>query len=95
VRIRWLKGGTKSFRLIHAHLALDNPAAARRVVQRIRTAVTRLRTFPASGRTGEVPGTMELIIPGVSYVVVYRITSDEVEILRVFHTSQNRSGMLQ
>jgi toxin ParE1/3/4 len=87
VKVRWLKGGTRSLRAIHAHIALENPPAARRAVQRIKTSVSRLKTFPASGRNGQVPGTMALVITNVPYIVVYRLSTDTVEILRVIHTS--------
>ena len=74
MKVRWLKSGTRSLRAIHARIALDNPAAARRGAQRIKTSVARLKTFPASGRRGQVPGTMELVITNLPYVVFYRLT---------------------
>jgi toxin ParE1/3/4 len=89
VKVRWLRGGTRSLRALHAHIALDNPAAARRVVQRIKSSVARLRTFPLSGRTGRVPGSLELVITHLQFIVVYRVSDQTVEILRVFHTSQD------
>jgi toxin ParE1/3/4 len=95
VKVRWLKGGITSLRAIHAHIALDNPAAARRVAQRIKTSVARLRTFPASGRTGQVPGTMELVITNLPYVVVYRLANETIEILRVIHTSTDWPELMQ
>jgi toxin ParE1/3/4 len=95
VKVRWLKGGTTSLRAIHAHIAYDNPAAARRVVQRIKTSVARLRTFPTSGRTGQVSGTMELVITNLPYIVVYRLANGAVEILRVLHTSTDWPELMQ
>jgi toxin ParE1/3/4 len=95
VKVRWLKRGAKSLRAIHAHIALDNPNAARRVVQRIKTSVDRLRTFPASGRSGQVPGTMELVITNLPYIVVYRLSNEAVEILRVFRSSRDWPELMQ
>ncbi len=95
MKIRWLKGATRSLRAIHAHIALENPAVARRVVQRIKTSVARLKTFPASGRIGQVPGTMELVITNLPYIVVYRLSNETVEILRVFHTSTDWPELMQ
>ena len=46
---------------------------------------------PLPGRwvlPGEVPGTRELVIPRLPYFVVYRLTSDAVQILRVLHDKQ-------
>jgi addiction module RelE/StbE family toxin len=59
------------------------------VIDRIEQLVKRLATFPESGRVGHIPGTRELVVPGLPYLVVYRVTPDAVEILRVFHTSRN------
>ncbi len=95
MKVRWLKGGTRSLRAVHARIALRNPAAAGRVVQRIRMSVDRLQAFPASGRTGQVPGTMELVITNLPYIVVYRISEETVDILRVFHTATDWPGLLQ
>lgn len=40
-----------------------------------------------SYKTGRVPGTHELVV-SKSYVLVYRVEGDSVEILRVLHTAQ-------
>jgi plasmid stabilization system protein ParE len=92
VKLRWLKSGSSTLRLHISFIATDNPRAAATVRRRIRAAVLRLTEFPESGRMGQVAGTRELVVPGLPYLVVYRIGNDSVEILRVFHTSQERSG---
>jgi plasmid stabilization system protein ParE len=74
-------------RVIHAYIASDNPQAAKYVVQGIREAVNRLSQFPDSGRPGKVAGTRELVLPQWPYIVVYRVISDEVHILRAFHAA--------
>jgi plasmid stabilization system protein ParE len=35
-----------------------------------------------------VVGTRELVVPGSTYLIVYRVTDEEVQILRVFHCRQ-------
>jgi toxin ParE1/3/4 len=87
VKLRWLKGATRSLRVIHAHIAADNPQAASYVVRGIRKATRRLATFPGSGRLGQVSGTRELVLPQWPYIVVYRVAVEEVHILRVFHAA--------
>jgi toxin ParE1/3/4 len=74
---------------IYNYIALDNPGAAQRVVDRIREATQRLNKFPYSGRPGP-RGTRLLSVPGVPYIVVHRVRGDEVKILTVLHTSRNR-----
>lgn len=70
------------------HIALDDPKTAQEVVRRIESAVTRLGQFPNIGRPGGRPGTRELVLPRLPYVVVYRHKDDLVTILRVLHTSR-------
>ncbi len=47
-----------------------------------------LGDHPKIGRIGRVAGTYELVIPGIPYIVPYRIQNQEVQILSVFHTSR-------
>ncbi|MDP9176018.1 MAG: type II toxin-antitoxin system RelE/ParE family toxin [Planctomycetota bacterium] len=87
MRLRWLKRGLQSLGIVHAHIASDNPVAAKHVVRGIRDATRRLSQFPSSGRPGKVPGTRELVLPQWPYIVVYRVMADEVQILRAFHAA--------
>lgn len=93
MKVRWLNVATRSLRLIHAHIAYDDPTAARLVIKKIRSSVPRLATFPMSGRSGEVPETRQLIVSNLPYIVVYRVNGDVVEILRVLHTAMNHSPL--
>jgi addiction module RelE/StbE family toxin len=73
---------------IRERIASDNPAAATRVIERIRSAVRRLAASPAIGRLGRVEGTRELVITGTPYIVPYRVKDDAVEIVTVLHCAQ-------
>jgi addiction module RelE/StbE family toxin len=73
---------------IHEQIAVDNPVAAARMVQRIRTAVKRLARFPALGRPGRVASTRELVITGTPYIVPYRVEGDVVQVITILHTAQ-------
>jgi toxin ParE1/3/4 len=90
MKIRWLKNGIRSMRAVYHYIALADPAAAQRTSVRIDKAVGQLSVHPRSGRPGAVPGTRELVIRGLPYLVVYRITESEVQIIRVFHAKQDR-----
>ena len=48
---------------IHDYIAKENPTVAVTVIARIKTSLDRLRDFPKSGRTGTVPGTLEVVVP--------------------------------
>ena len=88
MRVRWLRRALKNLDDEAEYIARDDPAAAARTVQRIAIAVDQLAIYPASGRIGRVPGTRELVITGTPYIVPYRVRSDAVEILRVFHAAR-------
>ena len=75
---------------IYDYIARDDPSAALKVVERIRTATLRLVNFPYSGRPGP-KGTRLLSVPGVPYIVVHRVRDDQVTILTILHTARNRS----
>jgi toxin ParE1/3/4 len=73
---------------IHERIAEGNPAAAARVVERVRTVVERLGRFPALGRPGRVAGTRELVIPNTPYIAVYRVTDGTIQVLALMHSAQ-------
>ena len=90
MRSRRLEYAPRYFRRledIRERIAVDNPTAARRIVERIRAAVTRLAASSVLGRPGRVVGTRELVIPGTPYVVPYRVKGDIVQIITILHGS--------
>jgi plasmid stabilization system protein ParE len=76
---------------LRTYIGDRNPAAASRIAVQIVAACDALEHLPERGRPGLVVGTREitLIWP---YVIVYRISSSGVEIVRVWHGAQNRSN---
>jgi len=73
---------------IYERIAVDNPTAATRMIERIRAAVTRLAASPALGRPGRVAGTRELVIPHTPYIVPYRVKNGVVQIITILHGAQ-------
>ena len=63
-------------------------AAATRVAAAVVNATDQLEQFPQSGRPGRVKRTRELIVPGLPYIIPYRVVDDVVVILSVIHTSR-------
>jgi addiction module RelE/StbE family toxin len=76
---------------IRAYIGDRNPAAASRIAVQLVAACDRLEHLPERGRPGAAPGTREIatIWP---YVIVYRITPDTVQIMRVWHGARDRSS---
>ena len=87
--IRWQTQAQKDLRGVLHYLLEQQSAAGPSVVKDIAHFTTkRLRTAPLSGRTGRVDGTRELIAPRSQYVVVYRISNDEIQVLAVRHQAR-------
>ena len=88
MRVRWTEPAAKALEDIQDQIAEDNRRAAFEVAQRIRVITEFLGDHPRIGRIGRVAGTYELVIPGIPYIVPYRIRNQEVQILSVYHTSR-------
>ena len=75
---------------MHMYIAADDEMAAEAVALRLHKALELLTSRPEIGRP--VPDTRirEWSVPGLPYVIPYRVRGDVVEILRFFHTSRKR-----
>ena len=95
MRILYRRRALADLESIHRHISKDNPIAARRVISRIQRSLGRLENFPFSGRPGAKAGTRELTVPGLPYLVIYkvipRIEANFVEVVAVYHTARRRS----
>ena len=85
MRLRWTRSASHDIDGIGTFIAKDNPAAADRLLDLIRTSAQRLLDYPTIGRAGRVAGTRELVIVGTPYLVVYRIGEDSIDIVAVLH----------
>jgi addiction module RelE/StbE family toxin len=71
--------------LKHHHPQYRQPTM-RKLYERIRA----LKDTPYIGRPGREEGTREIHFPPMPYVAVYRVREDAIEIIRVYHTAQDR-----
>jgi toxin ParE1/3/4 len=88
MRVRWLRTALRNLDEQATYIAADDAAAARLIVARVLEAVGQLADQPGLGRPGRVPGTRELVVLSTRYIVPYRVRGEEVQILRLFHTSR-------
>lgn len=88
MKIRWTKRAIRRLISIHAYISKDSPAAASRVAAAILDATVQLELFAQSGRPGRIKGTRELVVPGLPYIIPYRIVNDVILISSVIHTSR-------
>lgn len=88
--VTWRSSARADLVRIVRYLAQENPIAARRMARELVLAGDSLALFPRRGRHGLAAGTRELVIVR-PYVVVYQVDGDDnVDILRVWHSAQDR-----
>jgi toxin ParE1/3/4 len=87
--IIWSPESLDDLQALRIHIAVDDRAAASRMVMRIVDAVESvLAPHPDAGRPGRVPGTREFVVARSPYIVPYRVRNGALEIIRVFHGAQ-------
>ncbi|MBV9009164.1 MAG: type II toxin-antitoxin system RelE/ParE family toxin [Verrucomicrobia bacterium] len=89
MQVRWAPSAAKDLQRIFRRIERENPSAARKVIKTIYDSCVSLKDFPNRGRPGRMEGRRELTFPGLPYVAVYKVTSDAVEISRVWHGAQD------
>ncbi len=92
-RVVWSRDALDELIDIATYIARDNPAAARRVAERLRQEGRSLGNAPL-GRPGRIPGTYEKVVRRLPYIIAYVLGespdgSEEVVILRVIHGARD------
>lgn len=85
MKVRWTMPAVDQLENIFNYISEGNPATAGRMVLRIRDTIRRVARMPHGGRIGRVEGTREIVVPGTSYLVAYRIVENTIHVLAVFH----------
>jgi toxin ParE1/3/4 len=88
LKIVWLPRAVSDRDALLDFIAIDSISAAIDQGDRIMDAVAKLADYPEMGRVGRVSGTRELVVSRTSFVVVYRVANERVEVLRVLHGAQ-------
>lgn len=87
--IIWREAAKTDLAEIVRYIGQFSPASAERIWQRIRESVLPLAQFPYLHRTSDrVPGVREMFVRP-TYVVLYRVTANQVEIVAIKHSRQN------
>jgi toxin ParE1/3/4 len=87
-KLRWTHRAIGRLDEIADHIAKDNPTRATSFVRELREKVNILKVH-LPGTPGRVFGTKELVLHQ-HYLAVYRVKDDQVHILTILHTAQNR-----
>ena len=88
MRVVYLPQADRDLLEIFLAIAADNEPAAHRLIERLRTAIVRLRDFPFSApeRDDIGKGVRGLSVSG--YVVLHRVAED-VQIVRIIHAARD------
>jgi len=82
---RWTKPAQRDLLAQLEYIERENPDVVSRIAVQIKKATESLDSFPQIGRDGVVEGTLELVIPRLPFVCVYRERGGQIEILRLLH----------
>ncbi len=88
MEVVWLDEAVNDLKEIGQYIAKDDPAAAYRVLTKIKASADSLEQNPELGRPGRVAKTRELIVAGIPYILPYTIKKKQVRILAVMHSSR-------
>ncbi|MCU4122095.1 type II toxin-antitoxin system RelE/ParE family toxin [Variovorax sp. N23] len=87
MKLVWTRLAQEDRRAIREYIAGDNPRAALAMDALVSEKAARLVSLPEMGKPGRVLETRELVIHR-SYILIYAIKSDQVQVLRVLHTAR-------
>lgn len=90
----WTAQALDDVSAIVTRIGQDDPQATTQLLDRIEeTATTILPANPLMGRPGRVDGTREFLLHR-SYILVYRVQADRLDILTVRHAARSWPGRL-
>lgn len=87
MRVVWTQAAAQGIQRAYEYIYDFNPRAAARVAETLRDEGNSLVLFPNRGRP--VAGTnMRELVSSYPYIIRYRVTGDDVVILRVRHSAR-------
>ncbi|MCO5080230.1 MAG: type II toxin-antitoxin system RelE/ParE family toxin [Rhizobiaceae bacterium] len=90
MKLKILPRAVRDLADIHTYIRAENPGAANSVALRIGKSFDLITAKPEIGRPAQHARIREWSVPGLPYLIPYRVRGDTVEVLRVFHTSRER-----
>lgn len=92
--VLWTTRARATLRNAVAYIAKESPRAARHIHAAIDLAGSSLGELPRRGRHGQAPNTLELLVAGTPYRLVYEVIDTTVWILDVVHAKQDEPDPL-
>ncbi len=88
MRMRWAAAAADDFQHITEYLFDETPQHAPRILRKLLSTISALKNFPNRGRLGKKPGTREMVVASLPYVVVYVLSGDVIYVARILHGAQ-------
>jgi toxin ParE1/3/4 len=88
MQLRWTEDASIDLEAIADYLFEKTPIHAHRIVLQVYEAPQILTQFPLRGRAGRKPGTRELVLPSLPYILIYAVSGDLIYIVRILHGAQ-------
>jgi toxin ParE1/3/4 len=92
MRIRWTPAAAADLQHISDYLGQRHPSYRQTTVRKLYAAIESLKRRPSRGRVGREEGTRELVFHPLPYIALYRVKEQTVEVLRIYHSAQDRSS---
>jgi len=89
MQVRWTTPAAQDLEDIALYIQKDSESAASAVAKALFDAANSLDVLPSRGRVGRIPGTRELVVPALPYIVVYEVADTAVQILHIYHGARN------
>jgi addiction module RelE/StbE family toxin len=89
MKLRWTHEAASDLERIAGFLFATMPQHAEGLVRRIYNAPAALLQFPRLGRPGRKPGTRELVLSPLPYILVYQLDEDTITLARILHGAQS------
>lgn len=88
--IRWTPAAAQDLQNVSDYLKENHPQYRHATLRKIYSIIQSLKEWPYRGRIGREAGTRELIISPLPDIAIYRVHDQSVEVLRIYHSVQNR-----
>lgn len=92
MQVRWTTPAAQDLEEITLYIRRDSESAALAVAKTLFDAANSLDILPSRGRAGRIPGTRELVVYGLPYIVLYQVTATAIQILHIYHGARNWPG---
>jgi len=90
MRIRWTPAAAGDLQSISDYLKQRHPRYRDPTMRRLHGDILALKQWPERGRPGREEGTREILFPPTPYVAVYRVKEQTIQVIRIYHASQDR-----